>query len=131
MSAAVLDILAGLKADLDLLQLAVKAEDPYSELRIRVADLHAATQALAAALSIEPGEAEGWRDMSSAPKEEGRRILAWCKAAESDHGVVELIWTGTGWGLVVDHPWPNACLNPRYWRNSPAAPLPEDTHHGR
>lgn len=84
-----------------------------------------------AALSTEPGEAEGWRDMSSAPKEEGRRILAWCKAAESDHGIVELIWTGTGWRLVVDHPWPNACLNPRYWRNSPAAPLPEDTHHGR
>ena len=41
-----MDILAGMKADLDLLQLAVKAEDPYSELRIRVADLRAATHTL-------------------------------------------------------------------------------------
>lgn len=51
------DILAGMKADLDLLLMAVKAEDPYSELRIRVSDLLAGAQALAAALAAEPGAA--------------------------------------------------------------------------
>lgn len=48
------DILAGLKTDIDLLQMAAKAEDPYSELRIRVSDLLAGAQALSNALASVP-----------------------------------------------------------------------------
>ena len=54
-----MDILAGLKVEIDLLLMAVKAEDPYSELRVRVADLRAGAHALTAALAAEPGAAEG------------------------------------------------------------------------
>ncbi|TIW25253.1 MAG: hypothetical protein E5V63_18395 [Mesorhizobium sp.] len=57
-----MDILAGLRADIDLLQIAVEEQDPYSEfyseLRTRLAGIHATAHRLAAALSQEPGVAE-------------------------------------------------------------------------
>ena len=68
-------------------------------------------------------DANGWMPISTAPKVIDQRILAWCAAAESMHGIVELIWSGTGWRMVVEHPWPNACLCPIYWQQAPKPPV--------
>jgi hypothetical protein len=123
-----MDILAGMKADLDLLQLAVKAEDPYSELRIRVADLRAATHTLAAVLSTEPGEAEGWQPIATAPNTldvvliydpETKAVGQGHRIDLREHGDPDWMFQATGWRCT-----------PSNWRPLPAAPLPEESSHG-
>lgn len=62
-----------------------------------------------------------WQLIETAPKIEGQRILAWCRAAESPHGIIEMIWRigrrkSGYWGSVIEHPWANACLEPTHWR---------------
>ncbi|AZO29295.1 hypothetical protein [Mesorhizobium sp. M1B.F.Ca.ET.045.04.1.1] len=64
----------------------------------------------------EPIDAEGWQPIDSAPKIDDQRILAWCTAAESLHGIIEMIWRGKRWAPVIEHPWTNACLAPTHWR---------------
>lgn len=62
-----------------------------------------------------------WRPMDTAPKM--GRFLAWCEAAESAHGVIEMEWYNDRWASVVSHPFTNACLNPVAWMPAIAAPV--------
>lgn len=64
-----------------------------------------------------------WRSMDTAPKT--GRILAWCEAAESEHGVIEMEWYKNRWVSVVSHPYTNACLNPKAWMPTVTAPVKE------
>jgi hypothetical protein len=69
-----------------------------------------------------------WQPFNTAPKIRGTRILAWCNAAESEPGIIEMIYRESVnsktkevigyWDSVIDHPWKNACLNPKYWTES-------------
>lgn len=60
--------------------------------------------------------------IETAPKVEGTRILAFCKAAESAHGWAELVFRNGSWQSVIDHPYTNACLLPSHWMHAPRAP---------
>ena len=69
------------------------------------------------------------------PQKVGTRILVWCRAAESQAGIVEMMYMESRrirkpgehrkyyWGLVVEHPWQNACMGPEYWTETIEPPL--------
>jgi hypothetical protein len=90
--------------------------------------------ALAAALSTEPGEAEGWQPIETASKKPMERILL----AFAGGRVCEGYWGASNYNrstrlweqdwVTSPHSGP---VRPTYWRPLPAPPLPEDTHHGR
>ncbi|RTM07457.1 MAG: DUF551 domain-containing protein [Hyphomicrobiales bacterium] len=81
--------------------------------------------ALAAALSTEPGVAEGWRSMDGAPRD-GSRFLAFEKGRYFD-----CWWEDKGYGEAYWMDEADSEPKPTHWLPLPAAPLPEDTHHGR
>jgi hypothetical protein len=64
------------------------------------------------------------RPISEAPRVKGTRILAYVLAAESPDGWMEMYWSGRqyGWQSVIEHPYSNACLTPRYFMDVPKLP---------
>lgn len=67
-----------------------------------------------------PVEAEGWRDIRSAPKD-GTWILAWCHPAVAP---AVLHWVGGEWSDTDDPMPPTGLWTPTHWKPSPAGPLP-------
>ena len=88
------DILAGMQADIGLLKLALAAKDPYLELKIRVADIEAATKQLAALLAAEPGAAEMVLVPVEPSEAETRAALdAYWQAVENGRGTMSVSFT--------------------------------------
>lgn len=74
------------------------------------------------------GKAGKPQPIATAPIIPGTRILAFVKAAESANGWMEMIYAkhhngkAMYWASVIDHPFPNACLEPVWWLPVPAIP---------
>jgi len=89
--------------------------------------------ALAAALSIEPGVADGWQPIETARKKAMERVLL----AFADGRVCEGYWGSSVYNrstrqweqdwVASPHSGP---VRPMYWRRLPVAPLPEESSHG-